>query len=99
MRKTWRTVRNARSLASCYLSNQNLTHNVIILAYGTRIMSRCAKIFSLVLFVSVCATFLIKLCLYFWAEFIATPPATVDTWLEQNHLGSYKQLFRKKGKR
>lgn len=61
-------------------------------------MSRCAKIFSVVLFILVCATFIIKLCSYFWAEFIENPKTTVDIWLEQNNLGKYKQLFKKKGK-
>lgn len=61
-------------------------------------MSRCAKILSVVLFILVCATFIIKLCSYFWAEFIENPKTTVDIWLEQNNLGKYKQLFKKKGK-
>lgn len=64
-------------------------------------MSRCAKIFSIVLLISVAASFILRLCFHFWAVFLnsSSSSSSVDPWLEENQLAEYKQVFKNKGKR
>lgn len=63
-------------------------------------MSRCAKIFSIVLLISVAASFILRLCFHFWAVFVnSAPNNSVDSWLEDNQLAEYKQVFKNKGER
>lgn len=60
-------------------------------------MSRCAKIFSIVLLISVAASFILRLCFHFWAVFVNSTPNAVDPWLEKNQLSEYKEVFKNKG--
>lgn len=61
------------------------------------IMLRCAKVFSVVLLISVVTSFLLRLCFNFWAVFVNSTPSGTDLWLDENQLSDYKEVFKDKG--
>lgn len=61
-------------------------------------MTRCAKTCAVVLLIFLSSgTFIIHLH-NFWEELIDSAPDEVESWLKQNQLEQYKQLFKDKGK-
>lgn len=61
-------------------------------------MIRCAKTVVIVLFVFVCCTYVVSLFFSFNSNFLSSDSVEVESWLKQNNLEKYIELFRQKGK-
>ncbi|CAH1098639.1 unnamed protein product [Psylliodes chrysocephalus] len=60
-------------------------------------MIRCAKTVVIVLFVFVCCTYVVSLFFSFNSNFLSSDSVEVESWLKQNNLEKYIELFRQKG--
>lgn len=61
-------------------------------------MTRCAKIFIIIVLIFFCGTIFLKFCFSTIKELLNDTENDVDLWLRDNQLYHYRHLFKEKGK-